>query len=287
MKKVFSSIVTVLVTFALVAGLSLVPKTDVNAAKKQKVSEEQQHVYDLIAYRDSLIAQGNSDPEYIKYVNSVIDAEQKAIDDKAAMEAALAQQQQALKEAQALKAAQQKEVLKAMGVKNGDLAAAAKKSTKGVFMIGDSRFVDMRNVVGTNGASIVAAGWMGYDWMCDTAIPYVDPYIGKGSRVVINLGVNDMYNADKYIATVNAKAAEWAQRGARVYYATVNPSDPGASKSDYAITEFNNKLKAGLSGVGIIDTNTFLKGYGYTTTDCLHYDAMTSYNVYCYIMSQI
>ena len=66
----------------------------------------------------------------------------------------------------------------------------------------------------------------------------------KRSRVIINMGVNDLSDADKYAKDVNYWAAVWSARGAQIYYASVNP----VWANSYGMTEervklFNDRLK--------------------------------------------
>lgn len=244
-------------------------KVEAKSKKQEAVSPEQQYLNNLILYRDTLIAMG--------YPQAEIDKANQAIATYQANMAAMAAQAAALAQYQASMANIEK-----------TLQSGMKKSTKGVIFVGDSRFVQMHQAMGETGVNYVAQGWMGYDWLKDTAIPQMDPFVGKGSKIVINLGVNDIKNIDEYIALVNQKAAEWNAKGAKVYYATVNPVADDFNKSSNATVEsFNNKLKTQLVGVNIIDTYSFLKAYGYELADDVHYKGPTSFNIYAYIMSQL
>ena len=89
--------------------------------------------------------------------------------------------------------------------------------------IGDSRFVQMEEAVGENPYVWIAESGKGLDWFEEKGVQRADAVIGTGTRVLINLGVNDVRNIDRYITFFNQKAAEWTLRGAVVYYASVNP----------------------------------------------------------------
>ena len=264
----------------LMFGVSI----DAKAATKTPSKEEVQ-LQQLIAYRDALVLQGASqaDVDYANKAIALVQAQVAAQNGAAAQTAAQAQAQQAAlaqQQAQAAAIAQQQAALANM---DKTLQKGFKRPAEGVIFVGDSRFVQMRDALNGYGAIIVAQGWMGHDWMMDTAIPEIDPVLTKGCKVVINLGVNDLKNIDKYIADVNAQAAMWAARGVRTYYATVNPVEG----NNYAVDEFNKKLINGLVGVTIIDTNSFMKLYGYRLVDNVHYDGQTNLNIYSYIMSQL
>lgn len=275
MKKL-SQVLLILLSLLLVLAVSDVTGVNAEAKSKKKktqvvLSEDEVNLNELIAYRDSLVKAGASQ-EDINFANQAINALKIKIENDKAAKAALEQQQKA-----------QQEYLASMADIEKTLQKGLKRSTAGVVFIGDSRFVQMHEAVGETGVSYIAAGWMGYDWLVDTAIPRVDPYAVKGTKIVINLGVNDLENIDKYIATVNQKAAEWTAKGATVYYATVNPVEG----NNYGVDNFNNKLINGLRGVKIINTNAFLKTYGCQMADNVHYKGPTSLNIYCYIMSQL
>ena len=284
--KVIGKFSVIGMLLCLILVVSMAP-VKAEAATKQKAkasapTAEEIQLSQLIAYRDALIKMGGAQAD-IDYANKAIEITQAQIAAKAAGNAAgtnavtgaAPAAQPALQPAP--QPAPSKEAYDALLVKG------FKKNPTGVIFIGDSRFVQMRDALNGYGAIIVAQGWMGHDWMMETAFPEVDPAIGKGCKVVINLGVNDLGNIDKYISDVNAQAALWAQRGIRVYYATVNPRE----ENNYQIDEFNRKLIERLQGITIIDTNTFLKNYGYKLVDNVHYDGATNINIYSYIMSQL
>lgn len=161
-----------------------------------------------------------------------------------------------------------------------------------IVFIGDSRFVQMEaevNVVtGGNPWAWVSEGGRGYDWFVEKGIHRADPVIGTGTRVVINLGVNDVRNADKYISYFNQKAAEWTMRGATVYYASVNPvwTNPYVTKEQ--VEAFNLKLQTNLAPyIRWIDSYSYIQGIGCRIVDGLHYDQATSLHLYNYYLMAV
>lgn len=167
------------------------------------------------------------------------------------------------------------------------VAKGLKKQAIGVIIVGDSRTVQMHEAMGDTGVTFIAENSRGYDWFVEKAIPRIDPLVIKGTTIVINLGVNDLGNIDKYIAKVNQKTIEWEAKGATVYYATVNPVWENPYSTEEGVKVFNSKLMNSLIGVDFIDTHTFLVTNGYKLVDGLHYDGPTNANIYYYIMSQI
>ncbi len=199
-------------------------------------------------------------------------AEQPAQAQQAASAAAKAQQEQAQQEAQ-----------------EAEQPAAAAP----VVFIGDSRMVTLKEAVerslGVCPVAVVAENRSRYEWFHDTGIPRADKVIGKGSRVVINMGVNDLHDVDKYLADVNAWGAVWTARGASVYYASVNP----VYANPYEITEekvgrFNESLSSRLiPQIVWLDSNTWLKQCGVHSTDGLHYGDDTNLLLYQFYMTMI
>ncbi len=94
-----------------------------------------------------------------------------------------------------------------------------------IVFLGDSRTVQLEQAVDYDRSFcfFVAEVGMGYDWMRSTGAPEADGYVTDKTAVVINMGVNDLSNAERYAARVNDLAASWSQRGAEVWYMSVNP----------------------------------------------------------------
>lgn len=160
------------------------------------------------------------------------------------------------------------------------------KNVAGVIFVGDSRFVQMKNSVGENPCTWIAESSKGYKWLNDTALARIDNCVGKGSKILINLGVNDPGNIQKYLALVNAKADEWTSKGATVYYSSVNPVWENPYVTEEQVVYFNSQLQSGLSSnVHWIDSHTYLNTIGYKLVDGLHYNSETYQNLYAYYMS--
>ncbi len=160
------------------------------------------------------------------------------------------------------------------------------KNVAGVILVGDSRFVQMQENVGENSCTWIAENGKGYNWFNETAVARIDGCVGKGSKILINLGVNDPGHVNDYVALVNAKAAEWTGKGATVYYASVNPVWDNPYTTEEQVIYFNSQMQAGLSGdVHWIDSHGYLDSIGYKLVDGLHFNAETYQNLYAYFMS--
>ncbi len=160
------------------------------------------------------------------------------------------------------------------------------KNVSGVILVGDSRFVQMQENAGENSCTWIAENGKGYNWLNENAIARIDSCTGKGSKILINLGVNDPGNLKNYLELVNAKAAEWVGKGAKVYYASVNPVWENPYVTEEQVEYFNSQMVSGLSGnVQWIDSHSYLDSIGYKLVDGLHYNAETYQNLYAYFMS--
>lgn len=167
-------------------------------------------------------------------------------------------------------------------------AGKAQSNGAGVIMVGDSRFVQMQANAGENSCVWIAQSGKGYQWFSETAIAQIDGAVGKGTKILINLGVNDPGNLTKYIELVNAKAEEWVGKGAVVYYSSVNPVWENPHVTEEQVVYFNTQMIAGLSGnVRWLDSHSYLESIGYKLVDGLHFNAETYQNLFQYYMGSI
>ncbi len=186
--------------------------------------------------------------------------------------------------------------IQAQAAQQAQIAAAAANQPSvvaGIVFIGDSRMVTLKDAVernlGSCAAAVVAKNGSRHEWLHDTGIPQADKIIGKGSRVIINMGVNDLSDADKYAKDVNYWAAVWSARGAQIYYASVNP----VWANSYGMTEervklFNDRLKGQLIPQIIwLDSHDYLMGVGVHASDGVHYKDDTNLVLYQYYLSMI
>lgn len=157
-----------------------------------------------------------------------------------------------------------------------------------VIFVGDSRFVQMRDAAGDNSHVWIAKVSQGYAWLSREAVSKIDEAVESGTKVLLNLGVNDTWDADAYIKLVNGKAEEWREKGAQVYYASVNPVRDGRYITSKEVERFNDKMQAGLDPEIVwIDSCSWLKETGYTLTDGLHFDCETSERLYRYYLEAL
>ena len=181
------------------------------------------------------------------------------------------------------------------GAQTGQTGEAAEQPVQaaGIVFIGDSRMVTLKESVekelGSCVAAVIAKNGSRYEWFHDTAIPQADKIIGSGSRVVINMGVNDLNDADKYAQDMNYWGAVWSARGAQVYYASVNPvwENPHGMTQE-RVKLFNDRLKAQLiPQITWLDSHNYLLGTGVHAYDGIHYKDDTNLVLYHYYLTMI
>lgn len=155
-----------------------------------------------------------------------------------------------------------------------------------IIIIGDSRMVGLcsydwyKNEQGT----CVAKSAMGYKWMVETAIPKVNEILKNKKEYYItsNLGVNDLYNVNKYIAKYKELATTtWKDHD--IFIISVNPTKGNYDGRNSEINSFNSKVKSELSSYkNIIYCNTIdtLRNEGFGSNDGLHYNQTSSKRIY-------
>ena len=153
--------------------------------------------------------------------------------------------------------------------------------------VGDSRTVQMENAVGTGNNVWISKVGQGYSWF-KNQIDLIDDYAGSGTKVIINMGVNDLANASKYIKLINSYMDSWTEQGITVYYAAVTPVYDGISVSNSQIETFNQRMQEGLdSRITWIDGYSYLVSTGFSSSDGLHYNNATYRSLYSFYISTI
>ena len=147
-----------------------------------------------------------------------------------------------------------------------------------ILYIGDSRTVGLESVIeNTRNIKFICKIGQGYDWLINQNI---EQYITNDTLVLINLGVNDLYNIDKYINYLQSFNND------NFYYLTVGPVSEtkeqafGYSVKNKDIQEFNDKIKDNFK---TIDINNYLNSNGFETKDGIHYTDQTYLNIYDYL----
>ncbi len=148
------------------------------------------------------------------------------------------------------------------------------KEYKNYYFLGDSRSVGMSYIDTNKNHFYTAKVGEGYKYFLDNYKSVIEKST-KDDAIIINFGVNDLHNADKYIELINKMETETKSD---IYFLTVNPVDEEKeAKNGYKIKNsdidtFNKKLKENLnSNIKVIDSNSVLEKEGFDTVDGIHF----------------
>lgn len=168
------------------------------------------------------------------------------------------------------------------GVTSTTTSNSSSSGEKSAIFVGDSRTVGMQAAIGNAGDVWSGKVGQGLNWMKSTGIPNVEEQITEGANVVIMMGVNDCgYNASAYVDYLNDLSAKAEDKGANLYFVSVNPTSGSYSNLNTSIDNFNATIKEGInSNIKYIDTNSVLKENGFNSGDGLHYDSSTYQTIY-------
>ena len=165
--------------------------------------------------------------------------------------------------------------------------------------IGDSRTVGLCSAIGAGYHDGELVEWdagdgkeyylarvsSGYSWYSTTALPQLKKLLKKNptASVVLNHGVNDLDNADRYISSYRSLMPAYPK--AKFIVMSVNPVNTKLYKG-YAqpevIEKFNDKLLAAFPQ-NFVDTYHYLQENKFKSPDGLHYDSLTYEKIYNYV----
>lgn len=172
------------------------------------------------------------------------------------------------------------------------------KSDNFIF-IGDSRTVAYKEIVDIDKydfITFISEESKGYDWLNETAIEKLNTRFDTTDltyNVVLNLGINDLNNVDKYIDIYNELAEKNTKHN--FFVIPINKVDSEKMmKNGYnviensEIEEFNSKMKSSLSeNIHFIDTYSYFKDKDLETNDGVHYTDNSSNKILNYISDYI
>lgn len=170
-----------------------------------------------------------------------------------------------------------------------DVQPEATQAPAGVIFVGDSRFRAMANIATDNSDLWECSSTGDYNWLTGTAFTDVDPRVGKGTKVFISIGINDLTQYQSYASAIVAKAQEWNAKEATVYFVSVGPVGSDSYILNQDIVNYNTYLYQSFANAGVyyIDAYNYLVQSGYDTTDGENYTDATSMALYNYINSLI
>lgn len=165
--------------------------------------------------------------------------------------------------------------------------------------IGDSRTVAYKDIVEVDKydfVTFISEDSIGHDWLEKTAIEKLNTRFETTDlnyNVILNLGINDLENIDKYINTYNELANKNPKHNFFVVSLNkVNTEEMiknGYNKMENSnIEEFNINMKKSLaSNIHFIDTYSYYKDKDLYTNDGLHYTKNSSSDILNYISDYI
>lgn len=137
--------------------------------------------------------------------------------------------------------------------------------------VGDSRTVGMQNAMKNDDLYIAAAG-EGFRWFEETGCSELEAAISNhpDTPVILNLGVNDYDNLERYLACYQKLVEAYPQTP--FYFLSVNPIDPELclSITNEEIAGFNAQLKAAFPEQ-YIDSFTWMRVQEILPFDGIHY----------------
>lgn len=156
------------------------------------------------------------------------------------------------------------------------------ESNDAIIYVGDSRTVGMDNAtkdIQEEYEYFVAEIGKGYNWLVDEGVSEVDRIISETDYdnyiIVFSLGVNDLYNYNKYIEYYKYLKDD-KYKDYDLYFCTVNPVIDGKSNATMeGVCTFNDKLNDLIN----IDTYNYIIDDFYAP-DGLHYDSDTYIKIY-------
>ncbi len=147
--------------------------------------------------------------------------------------------------------------------------------------VGDSRTVGVDMAVSDKEREyFVAETGKGVDWFDNTGAPSALSILkannsGLKFKVIVNLGVNDLYDEERYVESYNRFIEEAHTYGAKVYFVSVNPVNDNkcVNVKNEQVESFNGTISEQCVFDGYIDTYSalFYDLVGDTDRAGLHY----------------
>ena len=134
---------------------------------------------------------------------------------------------------------------------NRTTTKASNKQVAGSYYLGDSRTVGMSSTLDSNEKSIAKVGGNYTDFITHSSSLKNELYNKTDSyNIVLNYGVNDLYNSSKYCTGYKDLASSLGSNY-KIYVVSVNPVDDskGWNATNKDINSFNSSIKSCISGV--------------------------------------
>lgn len=162
-----------------------------------------------------------------------------------------------------------------------------------LIFVGDSRMVEMSDLVANDNTIYIAKRGVGVNWMQETGYPKLLKKIKKTEgklAVIFFIGINDTYNVDRYISAFNSYYNTLKKKGCDMYYLSLTPTTPypkTPSKSTASVQTFNTKVKSKLKkGIRYLDIFQYFK-WGINSVDGVHYTDSSYGSIHTYCLRQL
>ncbi len=166
-------------------------------------------------------------------------------------------------------------------------APALSDSAISAIWVGDSRTLGMQKAVANSDVYIGAEG-EGYKWFVETGLDEMRDAIKSHPKsvVVLNFGVNDYDNLDRYMELYQSLPEEYPDT--HFYFLSVNPIDPELCHNitNEEIADFNGHLRD-LFPDTYLDSYTQIKANEIVTIDGIHYSQEDYRFIYNYAVERI
>lgn len=170
---------------------------------------------------------------------------------------------------------------------------AAKVKYDKIIFLGDSRMVEMSDLVANDNTQYIAKRGIGVNWMQRSGYPKLLKAVKKTEgrkAVVFFIGINDTYNVKRYISAFNSYYKTLKKHGCDVYYLSLTPTTPypkTPGKSTGSVKVFNAKVKSGLrKGIRYLDIFSYFR-WGINSVDGVHYTDSSYGSIHTYCMRRL
>ena len=193
-------------------------------------------------------------------------------------------------------AEEERPVVPSVGTLEPEVTSSREEETKykyetGYIFMGDSRIYLMNDdcdIEGPENFFAVCCPGIGYDWMIETGLPQIRNIQKRHTEIekwviISALGINDMQNVNKYIASYKKLA-----KSVELWLVSINPTI-GRTEATYnntCINAFNKKIRR-ISGITYINSHDYLLKKGFDTKDGLHYTEASNWDIYSYILNSL
>lgn len=107
-------------------------------------------------------------------------------------------------------------------------------------------------------------------------------YIGKGTKIFINIGLNDLFQSANYVTAINEQAKAWGEKGADTYFVSVGPVAAASTIRNTDICDYNTYMYQNLQ-IPFIDMYNYLVQNGFDCTDTENYTDATNTVIFSYL----